>query len=285
MENIPCAKHEAFPGMKLRISTCNKAWDSQEKKRSLPWNRGCDIYMLLECSSGPMGVALGPLPAHKTLAEGLRPVKPSSETVMPISQPSPGLSIHAKAQEQSNKTILQRELPERCSLMGVKPSSWVVLVLASLVHVNICAIVKPTVTGKKEVSMVKEKSAVRHSPLPKAALMLLKPAPISYLQTPPAPSSKNGTLSSQVFPMQHTYNAIKMHQIVGKMTHHAIETWTRVLLKPTALWVGEMHAAGVLEHFEKCSVVVTRHAVSFKNKGEMTSVWQCHQYQRRKKWK
>ena len=29
MENIPCTKHEAFPGMILRISTCNEALDSQ----------------------------------------------------------------------------------------------------------------------------------------------------------------------------------------------------------------------------------------------------------------
>ena len=29
MENIPCMKHEAFPGMILRISTCNEALDSQ----------------------------------------------------------------------------------------------------------------------------------------------------------------------------------------------------------------------------------------------------------------
>ena len=32
MENIPCTKHEAFPGMILRISTCNEALDSQNKK-------------------------------------------------------------------------------------------------------------------------------------------------------------------------------------------------------------------------------------------------------------
>ena len=32
MENIPCTKHEAFPGMILRISTCNEALDSQNRK-------------------------------------------------------------------------------------------------------------------------------------------------------------------------------------------------------------------------------------------------------------
>ena len=32
MENIPCTKHEAFPGMIMRISTCNKALDSHETK-------------------------------------------------------------------------------------------------------------------------------------------------------------------------------------------------------------------------------------------------------------
>ena len=32
MENIPCTKHEAFPGMILRISTCNEALDSQNRR-------------------------------------------------------------------------------------------------------------------------------------------------------------------------------------------------------------------------------------------------------------
>ena len=36
MENIPCAKHEAFPGMIIRISTCNEARDSHEENRGLP---------------------------------------------------------------------------------------------------------------------------------------------------------------------------------------------------------------------------------------------------------
>ena len=31
MENIPCTKHEAFPGVILRISTCNEALDSQNR--------------------------------------------------------------------------------------------------------------------------------------------------------------------------------------------------------------------------------------------------------------
>ena len=32
MENIPCTKHEAFPGMILRISICNEALDSRNRK-------------------------------------------------------------------------------------------------------------------------------------------------------------------------------------------------------------------------------------------------------------
>jgi hypothetical protein len=69
-----------------------------------------------------------PRNASEPLTVGPRPLKSSPKMVSPIHQPLlvPSLSIRAKAQEQSIKTGLDRELPNRSPLIDKMPPSEVV---------------------------------------------------------------------------------------------------------------------------------------------------------------
>ena len=46
-------KHEAFPGMIMRISTCSEAWDSHEERKFDSENRGCDSDTLVTKYQNP----------------------------------------------------------------------------------------------------------------------------------------------------------------------------------------------------------------------------------------
>ena len=63
MENIPYTKHEVFPGMILRISTCNEALDSQNGKEVdsetgvvTPKRPSCDRSLSMREHGGMVGV-------------------------------------------------------------------------------------------------------------------------------------------------------------------------------------------------------------------------------------
>ncbi|KAF8332546.1 hypothetical protein F5887DRAFT_1080692 [Amanita rubescens] len=159
--------------------------------------------------------------------------KLSSETVVPGSRPSPSLSVRAKAREQSIKTVLDRDSPKGSSQADPKPSGPVVSALAPSSHGNVRAPERSPV-GKREVSMEKRISAVRHSPVAEAAPTLLS-MPVSCIRAPPAPLSKDGTsLSSRAFPTQRAHNASGMHRVVSTTTRREIKTPSRVSREPAS---------------------------------------------------
>ena len=177
-------------------------------------------------STGPPSVALEFQLACKPLTEGSKPqfFKLSPETVVPISRPSPSLSMHAKPLEQSNKTVLSREFPRGNSLTGVKPSSRDISALASPIRVNPRASMKPSTT-RREVSTEKGPSAAKCSPLPNAAPMLRKSTPVSSLRAPAARSSEDGaTLSFPTNSIRHTLETVSTRRVVRVTAHREPET-------------------------------------------------------------
>ena len=199
--------------------------------------------------------------ACKFPTERARSLKSAAKMGLTISRPSPRLSKCKEPLEQSNKTILSREFRKGNSLMSAKPSCQTTLALAPPKHANFCAIVKPP-DKKVEISPAKGMSTTKCSPGPKAALTLPKSTPIPSVWALPAHPAKDvAPPSSQVVLMLGTSNEISPHRVGSLKTRHAVEARTRVSMKPASPRFGEMPSAGVLEHFEKCSVVATRHAV------------------------
>ncbi|KAF8666301.1 hypothetical protein AX14_006502 [Amanita brunnescens Koide BX004] len=203
----------------------------------------------LDAPSAPPGHPTGPPSADREpLAGRTKPAKPSPETIVPDSQPSNSLSVRTKAREQSFKTVLSREFPKGNSLKGIKPSSRISSAPIATMHTAIQAPTKPPDRKDKmgDVSRKKQMSAAEHSPAPKAALTLPKYTPISCIQAPPAPSYKDrAPLSSQVFPLQRTCNAIRMHQVASDMAHLETKTPSRVSRKPASLQSGEILSPAV----------------------------------------
>src|SRR6266566_6480515 len=78
----------------------------------------------------PPSITCGLPPARKSMAEGHKPLKSSLETASTdaISGPSPRSRERAKAREQPNRTVLDREPPKGSSLMGAKHANRVVSV-------------------------------------------------------------------------------------------------------------------------------------------------------------
>ena len=118
---------------------------------------------------------------HEPLTGGTKPVTLSSSMVTPIFWTSSSLGVSVKTREQSIETVLHRELLKGNSLTGIKPSSRIISAPVATMRTVGRAPRKPP-DRKGEVSMKKQTSAVEHSPVPKAVLMLLKPAPISFIQ-------------------------------------------------------------------------------------------------------
>ncbi len=85
----------------------------------------------LDCSSAPTELKRSPChDVHETkgrskpLTMRLKPLKLSTlEKAPPITWPSPSFSVCTKAREQSNKTILDRELPKGSSLIDKTPNN------------------------------------------------------------------------------------------------------------------------------------------------------------------
>src|SRR6266576_1525037 len=172
--------------------------------------------------------------ARKRITEGCKPLKSGLEMASTdtISRPLPRSRERAKAREQPNKTVLDREPLKGNSLMGAKPSSRVVSAPASPAHVNRRAALRPPATTRKEVSMEKRRtSAIKHSPVPKAAPTLPKSIPVSCIWVSPASPSKNGTLpSSQAIPTRDNLklSVVSTRRAVSEMTHHRTEIPSRV---------------------------------------------------------
>ncbi len=82
--------------------------------------------------------------------------------------------------------------------------------------------------------MEKEKSAVKHSPITKAAPTPPKSMPVSSIWAPLL------SPSFQAIPMQHTPNKIKMCQEVNRTTHQTIVTHSRVSSKTANPQSGNM---------------------------------------------
>src|SRR6266576_3287253 len=75
--------------------------------------------------TSPPSVSRELLPARKLMTEGRKPLKSGLETASTdtISRPLPRSRERAKAREQPNRTVLDREPPKGSSLMGAKPAS------------------------------------------------------------------------------------------------------------------------------------------------------------------
>src|SRR6266576_6183244 len=116
--------------------------------------------------TSPLSISRELLPARKCITEGRKPLKSGLETASTdtISRPLPRSRERAKAREQPNKTVLDREPPKGRSLMGAKPSNRVVSAPASPVRVNRHAALRPHATTRKEVSTEKRgTSAIKRS--------------------------------------------------------------------------------------------------------------------------
>src|SRR6266550_4229874 len=205
--------------------------------------------------------------ACRCITEGRKPLKSSLEMASTdtISWPLPHSRERAKAREQPNKTVLDREPPKGNSLMGAKPSSRVVSAPASPVHMNHHAALRPPATTRKEVSTEKRgTSAIKHSPVPKAAPTLPKSIPVSCIRVSPASPSKNGTLpSSQAIPTRDSLKSsvVSTHRAVSETTHHAVETRTRVSLKAATPRFGKIPSANGIERSDDRSKVIIGPAV------------------------
>src|SRR6266576_2029429 len=83
--------------------------------------------------TSPPSISRELLPARKLMTEGRKPLKSGLETASTdtVSRPLPRSRERAKAREQPNRTILDREPPKGSSLMGAKPASRVVSAPAS----------------------------------------------------------------------------------------------------------------------------------------------------------
>src|SRR6266576_2509240 len=86
--------------------------------------------------TSPPSISRELLPACKLMTEGRKPLKSGLETASTdtISRHLPRSRERAKAREQPNKTVLDREPLKGNSLMGVKPSSRVISAPASPAH-------------------------------------------------------------------------------------------------------------------------------------------------------
>src|SRR6266550_3143988 len=217
--------------------------------------------------TSPPSVSRELLPAHKLMTEGRKPLKSGLETASTdtVSRPLPRSRERAKAREQPNKTVLNSEPPKGSSLMGTKPSSQVVSGPVSPVRVNRHAALRPPATTRKEVSMEKRRtSAIKHSPVLKAAPTLPKSIPVSCIRVSPASPSKNGTLpSSQAIPMRDSLKSsvVSTHRAVSETTHHAVETHTRVSSKAATPRFGKIPSADSIERSDDCSDVIIGPAV------------------------
>src|SRR6266550_7262446 len=107
-------------------------------------------------------------------------------------------------------------------------------------------------------------SAIKHSPVPKAAPTLLKSIPVSCIWVSPASPSKNGTLpSSQAIPMLDSLKSsvVSTRRAVSETTHHAVETRTRVLSKAATPRFGKIPSANGIEQSDDRSKVIIGPAV------------------------
>ncbi|KAF8328768.1 hypothetical protein F5887DRAFT_1186105 [Amanita rubescens] len=188
---------------------------------------------------------------------------------LPISRPQHSPRVCVKPLERLNTVVLSREFPRGSSLTGVMPSSRVISAPTSPNHANDRVVVKLPATRSKKVSSEKGTSAIKHSPVSKAALTLPKPMPVSSIRAYPAPSSKNGTSpSSGVISMQHMSNALNTRREVNKTTHQKKETPSRVSLGPSSPRAGNMPSLAVSGR-RKSSVVEPRLVVSSNARQEV----------------
>src|SRR6266566_2867832 len=253
--------------------------------------------------TSPPSVSRELLPARKLMTEGRKPLKSSLETASTdaISGPSPRSRERAKAREQPNRTVLDREPPKGSSLMGAKPASRVVSAPAPK-RVDTRTSGEPPIR-KTRVDVKKDAKARRHSPMPKAAPTLLKSTPVSSIRarTPASsfPSSRmistlhttdvvntrrggKGTAcwnpetrtlsrvsrsttlpSSQAIPTRDSLKSsvVSTRRAVSETTHHAVETRTRVSSKAATPRFGKIPSADSIERSDDRSDAIIGPAV------------------------
>src|SRR6266576_3776446 len=172
--------------------------------------------------TSPPSVSCELLPARKRITEGCKPLKSSLETASTdtISRPLPRSRERAKAREQPNKTVLDREPPKGNSLMGAKPASQVVSAPAPK-RVDTRTSGEPPIR-KTRVDVKKDVKARRHSPMSEAAPSLPKSTPVSYIRALPT------TPSSQTTSMREVLKVVSTRRAVSETAHRRKETHPRV---------------------------------------------------------
>src|SRR6266550_929831 len=199
----------------------------------------------------------------------------TSEMGLPISQPSLRLGACVKPLEWLNTTVLNREPPKGSSLMGTKPSNRVTSELTSPSSKRATirnAVESPqAVMKRKEVSSVKAAkgtSATKHSPMPKAAPMLLKSTPVFSIRAPPAPSPKDRIFpSSRANLTLHTPNTTSTHRIMSDVTRRKIATQLRVSNMPVS------QVPLVSPSSQMISTLRTTDVVNMRRGGKGTTCW------------
>src|SRR6266550_1660830 len=107
-------------------------------------------------------------------------------------------------------------------------------------------------------------SAIKHSPVPKAAPTLPKSIPVSCIRVSPASPSKNGTLpSSQAIPTRDSLKSsvVSTRRAVSETTHHAVETRTRVSSKAVTPRFGKIPSVDSIERSDDRSDAIIGPAV------------------------
>ena len=172
-------------------------------------------------------------PGREAAREQSRPTKSVTKKGSPISRISFSLGVHAKAQEQSAKAILDRKSLEGSSLTGRVLHEGTASGLSSS-NRGENRVPARCSAGKVNIGPGEGLNANKRSPLPDAALTPHNPTPILSLQALTAPPAKDvAPQSSRKFLAQHSPNAVSTLRAGSHVTHCKIETRQRVPDPPT----------------------------------------------------
>ncbi|KAF8350324.1 hypothetical protein F5887DRAFT_1070517 [Amanita rubescens] len=171
--------------------------------------------------------------------------------------PSPSLSVCAKAQEQSIKTVLDRESLKGNSRVDSVPSGQVVSAPTPK-HRNAMTPMKPS-ARKVEDSLEKRTSAAKHSPVLNTAITPRKSTSVLSIRPALANSSKDGARSS----LQVTSTLVPSSVInaLSETTRRKAETFPRLSIESSSMRFGKAPLIGVQERSAECSNLDEGYAV------------------------
>ena len=181
--------------------------------------------------SGAARTPSKPVPTRTCNISVVKPkvLKPSSETAMLISWPSPSFSVHAKVKEQSLKTALRREYPRGNSLMDT--SNCVVRDPISSSCVDVRAVKKPSAM-KEEIELGRRTRTDESSPVYKAARRLPSSTPNTRAASVLAPSTCPVVRAPRKMPNKK--GKVSMEERASAVKHLPLSNTAVMLHKPTS---------------------------------------------------